>query len=169
MSNPGRRRRRQGPLVADRNRVAVIDAHAEPALLLGPPALIEGEDAAAYYELFAKVSAAVKPRDVIEEILLRDVVDHTWGALRMRRVEAALVADGLTTRALNLRTISANVDAVERIDRIGMNAEVRRNAALREIERHRAGVAAALRRATDDVPDAEFEDVARVPARKHVA
>jgi hypothetical protein len=41
-----------------------------------------------------------------------------------------------------------------------MSAEARRNAALREIERHRASIAEALRRATDDVVDADFEDVA---------
>ena len=41
-----------------------------------------------------------------------------------------------------------------------MGAEARRNAALREIERHRASIAEALRRATDDVVEAVFEDVA---------
>jgi hypothetical protein len=41
-----------------------------------------------------------------------------------------------------------------------MKAEARRNAALREIERRRSSMAEALRRASDDVVDAEFVDVA---------
>jgi hypothetical protein len=47
-----------------------------------------------------------------------------------------------------------------------MNAEARRNAALREIERHRASIAEALRRVTDDIVDAEFEDVAPALLKK---
>jgi hypothetical protein len=57
------------------------------------------------------------------------------------------------------RTLSANIDDLERIERMIMGAEARRNAALRELERHRKATAEALRRATDDVVDAEFEDV----------
>ena len=58
------------------------------------------------------------------------------------------------------RALSANIDSVERIDRMIMNAEARRNAALREMEQHRATLALALRRASDDVVEADFEDVA---------
>jgi hypothetical protein len=56
------------------------------------------------------------------------------------------------------------------MDRLVAAAEARRNAALREIERHRAGFAAALQRAARDaeaVEDAEFEVVA--PAARHDA
>ena len=42
---------------------------------------------------------------------------------------------------------------------MSMKAEARRNAALREIERHRAALADALRRATESVRDAEFKEV----------
>jgi hypothetical protein len=35
-------------------------------------------------------SAVVKPKDFLEEIFTRDVVDLTWETLRMRRLEAAL-------------------------------------------------------------------------------
>jgi hypothetical protein len=47
----------------------------------------------------------------------------------------------------------------EQIDRMVMNAEARRNAALRELERHRATLAQALRQAGDDVIEADFEDI----------
>jgi hypothetical protein len=38
-------------------------------------------------------------------------------------------------------------------------AEARRNIALREIDRHRATLAAALRQAVDAVEDAEFKEI----------
>jgi hypothetical protein len=40
--------------------------------LFGPPPLLKGEDAAAYDELYGRVCAAVKPADVIDELLIRD-------------------------------------------------------------------------------------------------
>jgi hypothetical protein len=39
------------------------------------------------------------------------------------------------------------------------SAEARRNNALREIDRHRETLGAALRRAVDEIEDAEFQDV----------
>jgi hypothetical protein len=47
----------------------------------GPPQLIEGEDIAHYDELFARVTAAVKPADVIEEIRVCDFVDLECSSL----------------------------------------------------------------------------------------
>jgi hypothetical protein len=38
-----------------------------------------------------RVSGAVKPKDFIDEILVRDVVDLSWEGLRMRRFKAALL------------------------------------------------------------------------------
>ena len=35
--------------------------------------------------------AAIKPKDVLEEMWVRDVVDLTWETLRMRRLKAALL------------------------------------------------------------------------------
>jgi hypothetical protein len=40
-----------------------------------------------------------------------------------------------------------------------MSAEARRNAVLREVDRHRASVAQTLRQAANDVEDAQFEEV----------
>jgi hypothetical protein len=53
---------------------------------------------------------------------------------------------------------------------MAMAAEARRNSALRELERHRASLAQALRQASDDVIDAEYQDLKQTqPARKNVA
>jgi hypothetical protein len=148
----------------------VIDENTELSVLFGPPALIKRENKALYREFLRRVSGAVKPKDFLEEIWVRDIVDLTWETLRMRRIKARLVSERLTTENLNADRMLLSVGAVERIDRMIMNAEARRNVALREIARHRSSIAGALRCVSDDVVDAEFEDVGReAPAHKDVA
>jgi hypothetical protein len=51
------------------------------------------------------------------------------------------------------------IDTFERIDRMLASSEARRNNALREIDRHREALGAAVRQAIDEVQDAEFRDV----------
>jgi hypothetical protein len=69
--------------------------------LFGPPPILEGEeDAAAYDELFGRVCAAVKPVDVIDEMLVADVVALEWEVLRWRRLKSSLIrARGLKALA----------------------------------------------------------------------
>ena len=59
------------------------------------------------------------------------------------------------------QTLSSKIDDIERIDRMLANAEARRNLVLREIDRHRATVAARLRDATEQIEDASFTEVAK--------
>lgn len=61
--------------------------------------------------------------------------------------------------AVMAQTLAIKLDAIERIDRMIMSAEARRNAVLREMDRHRSALADALRRATENVRDAEFTEV----------
>ena len=77
-----------------------------------------------------------------------------------RKVGQLLASAGLTLDAVMAQTLRLHVDTIERLDRMIMGAEARRNVALRELERHRAGFAAMLRRATDDITDAEFTVIA---------
>jgi len=59
---------------------------------IGPqPAFIQGEDARRYEELLARVSAALAPRDIMEEMWIRDVVDLAWEVCRLRRMKANLL------------------------------------------------------------------------------
>jgi hypothetical protein len=81
-------------------------------------------------------------------------------------VDALLAAAGLTLDAVMAQTLRVRLTDIERIDRMTMTAEARRNAALHEIERHRANFAALLRLAAQNaegaagpVEDAEFEVV----------
>src|SRR5262245_42098698 len=169
----------------------------------GPPPLLDGEDPAAYDDLLARVSGAVKPSDILEEIWVRDIVDLSWEVSRLRRLKADLIATTahvglqqvleplsdwsssttlsqawakrdanaikevdellasaeLTMDAVMAQTLALKLDEIERIDAMTMRAEARRNVALREIDRHRASVAQALRRAVNDIEDAQFEEV----------
>ena len=75
-----------------------------------------------------------------------------------------LASADLTMDAVMAETLALELDRVERIDRMIMSAEARRNAVLREVDRHRASVAQALRRAVN-VEDAQFEEV----GAKHIA
>jgi len=50
-----------------------------------PTPLLKGEDAAAYADLATRVVALLQPSDIIEEIWVQEIVDHTWEACRWRR------------------------------------------------------------------------------------
>ena len=62
----------------------------ELAALLGAPPLVRGEDGQAYEALFARVAVALKPRDIIEWLWARDVVDAAWEGARLRRLKASV-------------------------------------------------------------------------------
>jgi hypothetical protein len=190
---------------------------------LGPPPLLTGEDQSGYNDLLARVSAAVKPRDILEEIWLRDFLDLAWESLRYRRLKSALL-DGAAARGLSdvldpllrvrraadaeagiepdpylssgivlaemwaagdgkavarvekilaaagqsrdrgmerarAQALAYRIGHVERIERMLAGAEARRNAVLREIERHRATFGRALERAVAQAENAGLDAI----------
>ena len=76
----------------------------------GPAPLIEGEDGAAYDELLARISTAIKPADILEDIWVRDIVDLVWEILRLRRLKASLMA---ASAHKGLRTILYSLPSQE--------------------------------------------------------
>jgi predicted outer membrane protein len=66
---------------------------------------------------------------------------------------------GLGMEDVMAEALSSKIDTFERFDRMLASAEARRNNALREIDRHRSALGAAVRQVIDDVEDAEFRDV----------
>ena len=169
--------------------------------IFGPPPLYEGESVEDYNLLYGRLRAAVSPEDIIDEILVRDIMDLSWETLRLRRLKAKLmdveagkrlrqniyrmlgqptdraqllqkwekgeaVAKKRISDVLNkggfdhetneVQSFSARLDDFERIDRLIAHSEVRRNNALREIDRHRDSVARRLR---EVIEDAEFEEI----------
>ena len=180
--------------------------------VVAPPRLWDGDDPAGYGLLQERVSASLGPKDFLEEIWERDVVDLVWEIFRLRGMKSDLMREaahkgvvevllprsalhagniyetakkwacgdqkaaaavnhvlatsGLTMDAVRARTFVAFIDRFECIDRMTMMAEQRRDTALREIERHRERFAKRLRRAIDDVEDAEFKDITVQEARR---
>jgi hypothetical protein len=236
----------------------------------GPPPLLEGEDAAAYDELYGRVCAAVKPADVIDEMFIDDVVSLEWEILRWRRsklnlmrerglkalrdflreelnykhyrerfaddlteilqgnlpddqaqtlaracawdesdavdkvdeilgrigrsmnyllerakahkteelaqrygrrepvtvkwVDKLLAAAGVNIESLMVKALANELDLIERIDRLITNAESRRDASLREIDRRRAVLGQTLRKSLQEVEDHEFQVIEAAPA-----
>jgi hypothetical protein len=55
------------------------------------PALLPGEKETDYAEVALRIVGAAKPRDAIEEFLIRDAVDLTWEILRLRRAKAGIL------------------------------------------------------------------------------
>ena len=167
--------------------------------------LLPSEKKADYAEVALRIVRAAKPRDAIEEFLIRDVIDLTWDILRLRRMKAGflrasaarasvryfqrsaivdfsgqgrfaeewargkastrqefaeiLKKAGLAMDDVMAEALAKEIDFFERFDRMLASAEARRNNALREIDRHRSALGAAVRQVVDEVEDAEFRDV----------
>jgi hypothetical protein len=186
---------------------ASFPERADRLALFGPPPLLEGEDTAAYDELLVRISGAVKPADIFEEIWVRDIVDLVWEAFRLRRLKANLMTTvahkglggilgplmdwddahdlteawarrertaiervdellasaGLTMDAVMAQTLSLKLDDIERIDRMIATAEGRRNAILREVDRHRTTWGQNLRQAVQQIEAAEIKVIDAQP------
>jgi hypothetical protein len=77
----------------------------------------------------------------------------------LNEVQELLDSAGLTMDSVMSQTLSKKIDDVERIDRMLASAEARRHIVVREVDRHRAAVAARLQMAAKDIEDAEFSEV----------
>jgi hypothetical protein len=55
------------------------------------PPLAPGENEAQYASLAARIVAGARPKDTIEELLTRDVVDLTWEIHRLRKIKSGIL------------------------------------------------------------------------------
>jgi hypothetical protein len=60
-------------------------------IAIAPAPLLMGEDEADYAEVAGRIVGATRPKDALEELLLRDVIDLTWEILRLRRVKTGML------------------------------------------------------------------------------
>lgn len=58
---------------------------------LPPAPLIEGDNPSDYEAFQAQCLAAIRSKDAIEHIWLRDFIDYSWEILRFLRMRAALI------------------------------------------------------------------------------
>ena len=69
-------------------------------VLFGPPPILAGEEETAYDELMGRVYAAIKPVDVIDEMLIADAVASEWEFVRWSRLKLSLL-QACATKGLN--------------------------------------------------------------------
>jgi hypothetical protein len=91
--------------------------HGAPMIALRTP-LAGGEDADAYAKLLADTMASVRPTGILEEMWLRDVVNHYWEIERLRRYKAgrlaAVRADGMAALLRSLGETAPGADELAR-------------------------------------------------------
>jgi len=75
----------------------------------------------------------------------------------VKNIKSMLSGWGLSEADIHAQTLAKKINEFERIDRLAASAEARRNAALRELERHRDAVGRRLRNAIA-TEDAQFVD-----------
>jgi hypothetical protein len=115
---------------------------------------------------------SVALNEAIRNLCVEPTVADKWAAgdpQVVEQLESELAKIGLSTHALMAKALVAEIEKVAFLDRLIASAEARRNTALRELERHRANLARTLRDASNDVLDAEFEDVAVQASAETVA
>jgi hypothetical protein len=100
-----------------------------------------------------------KAREIVREYAQRDpdaiaLVDKQLEVLGTSI--AAVVADAFTK----------DLADIERLDRLATIAEERRNASLREIDRHRLVLGEAVRRTVQQIEEAEFAVIEPTPNKK---
>jgi hypothetical protein len=81
-----------------------------------------------------------------------------WKSEGLKYVQEILATAGLDEDAIAAETLSIRIDVFERIDRMILQSEVRRNAALRDIERWRSAAGERLRKAVEDITEVEIEE-----------
>jgi hypothetical protein len=85
-----------------------------------------------------------------------------WAARKsdvVEEVNKILTSAGLTTDSILAQTFSLKMDDIERIEHMMALAEARRNATLREIDRHRQTLGQKLRRAAQQLEDGQFRAI----------
>ena len=110
-------------------------------------------------QAYRGVKAILAPR--LDYSRLPDLVGG-WAAREkasMKEVDKIMGQAGFDAEALEAATLAASIDYFERLDRLMLQAEARRNDALSAIDRRREGIARRLRDAVTDIEDAEYEDV----------
>ena len=85
------------------------DVPANIRAMLGPPALLPGEDAAIYEETLAHFAREVAPKDLVAWMLIKDLADHRLEIARYRRIRTALVRHPFDHRAGSL-VVQAHAD-----------------------------------------------------------
>jgi hypothetical protein len=80
--------------------------------LFTTPSLMNGEDEVVFAELYARVEECVQPKDVWDQMLVSDLVNHFWEQQRYRRCTGAIIDSARRTALLKILH-----------DRVGLNPD----------------------------------------------
>jgi fermentation-respiration switch protein FrsA (DUF1100 family) len=108
------------------------------------------------YQGLQKVLLALGGANVFE-------ISQSWAARdaeTVASVDDALVSAGLSMDSVMALTLSGRMDDIDRIERMTMAAEVRRNTALQRIEHYRENFGKRLRGAVEAIEAAEIKTIA---------
>ena len=88
------------------------------------------------------------------EELVKEYVRRESGAVAL--IDNLLAKAGMTIDALIAPHLEAQLEYIERIDRLATVAEARRNASLREIDRRRSALGEKVRRSVQEIEEREL-------------
>jgi hypothetical protein len=98
---------------------------------IAPAPLLPGEKETDYAEVALRIVRAAKPRDAIEEFLVRDVVDLTWEILRLRRVKAGTLRASMV---VGVRLVLGGLDGdYSEAEKLGKSWAVGNNSARNKV------------------------------------
>ena len=84
--------------------------------------LITGEEPADYDDLLDRFIATVKPKDAIEWVWLKDVVDLVWDVQRLRRLRTALLVTARITAMARILRPLMELDVFNTLEVFGQDA-----------------------------------------------
>ncbi len=129
---------------------------AEDRNFLGPAALIEGETASAYDKLYAAARSAIKPKDCIDEILVRDVVDLALEVARLRRTKANLVKARMPR---GMETVLRNVCDLDRAEKLARQWAAGEREGTSKVKRYLASMGLDLEAVAGEAMCADIRDI----------
>ena len=83
------------PCVSDH--LSPVSAVVNRVVSIAPAPLLPGEQEADYAEFALAIVKAAHPKDAIEDLLTRDVIDLSWEVLRLRRLKAGLLRGAISS------------------------------------------------------------------------
>jgi hypothetical protein len=100
-----------------------------------------------------------KARELVRAYMRREPASIT-------KIHELLTSAGESMDGFMARALDANIDTIEKVDRLTAIAEDRRNASLREIDRRRVLLGQTLRRSVQEIEEGEFKVIETTPAKR---
>jgi hypothetical protein len=101
-------------------KIAAVDSIPPDIMeLLGPPPLLNSEEANLYYGMLTSFARSIRPGDLITWMLIKDLADHRVEMARYRRMKVALMAashKGRIYRDWDVRRLRRLWKAMRRFD-----------------------------------------------------